>query len=669
MLDENQSTLRARTGRGDLFKSWKKLAIFDEELHQKLKTNKEFLENLADDCELVIDACLRDLKIAEKDCEEFLTIALVTLPGFASYVKYLGDWKNGGVASAKIKEEFLAIRLVIFKLIYSDAKDLLKIFQENREKFDAKYIVERVERHEKKYQQNLLKDLENRFNNIDESTKKADAQVVFCIDVRSEKIRHFIESVGNYETFGFAGFFGISLNVKNKMEGKSFDSCPVLLKPQHHVEEKSKNACLHKKHHNKLQFGNKISAVYQGLKYNFTTPVILAEALGFVWGALILARGFFNKNLTNDAIDRTDFSIDISGINLDERTATAESMLRAIGLTNNFADIVILCGHGSKTTNNSYATSLDCGACGGNHGDANVKAMAQIFNDLEVRKVLAKNGIKIPSSCKFIAAKHNTTNDEIYFYEGVSDKNSLSKIRQDFTKARYLNNIYRANSGFKKNFSYKENKALIANDATKFFDKKTASWCETRPEWGLAGNAAFIVADRNFTKNIDLEGRAFLHSYKWQGDEDGKILESIMTAPLVVAQWINSQYLFSTLDNIAFGCGSKVTHNIVGKIGIMQGNSSDLMNGLPLQSVFSRDRKNHHQPLRLSAVINAPKERIVEIINRHQLLQNLFQNSWIHLFCFDENEKNIFQLQAVDLSWQSFGSSESEAEMRLWKSL
>jgi uncharacterized protein YbcC (UPF0753/DUF2309 family) len=106
---------------------------------------------------------------------------------------------------------------------------------------------------------------------------------------------------------------------------------------------------------------------------------------------------------------------------------------------------------------------------------------------------------------------------------------------------------------------------------------------------GLSGNAAFIIGPRALTQGLDLGGTAFLHSYDWKQDEDGSALTGIMTAPMIVAQWINCQYLFSTIDNEAFGAGDKTTQNVIGGFGVVQGSGGDLCTGLPRQSLFHDD--------------------------------------------------------------------------------
>ena len=129
------------------------------------------------------------------------------------------------------------------------------------------------------------------------SSQHIDAQLVFCIDVRSEPFRRAIEAQGHYETCGFAGFFGIPVSIENEITGKSYHSCPVLLKPAHHVKESP--VCGHhaheKGHSRKISF----KRLYQSLKYNFATPFALVETIGpasGLWMALrSLAPRFASK--------------------------------------------------------------------------------------------------------------------------------------------------------------------------------------------------------------------------------------------------------------------------------------------------------------------------------------------------------------------------------------
>jgi hypothetical protein len=330
-------------------------------------------------------------------------------------------------------------------------------------------------------------------------------------------------------------------------------------------------------------------------------------------------------------------------IPLNVQCSYAESVLRMTGLTKNFAPVVLFCGHGSETENNAYATALDCGACGGHDGALNAKIIAGILNNRLVREFLNTKGIYIESKTIFLAALHNTTTDEITIYETRESKSNpvLSQLVIDLERARNKNCDVRLTSLSRKH----------PRNSKKVLKRKSVDWSETRPEWGLAKNAGFIIAPRELTKNINLQGRAFLHSYDWTQDETGQGLTTIMTAPMVVAQWINCQYLFSTIDNKTYGSGSKVTHNITGKIGVLQGNASDLMHGLPLQSIALSDNQRYHLPARLHTFILAPKSKISGIIQNQEVLQRLFGNNWVHLLCLDPNDKHTYILEQ-DFSWR-----------------
>jgi len=161
---------------------------------------------------------------------------------------------------------------------------------------------------------------------------------------------------------------------------------------------------------------------------------------------------------------------------------------------------------------------------------------------------------------------------------------------------------------------------------------RSTDWAQVRPDWGLADCAAFIVAPRSRSQHLNLAGRSFLHDYAWQRDDGFGVLELIMTAPMVVTNWINLQYHASTVDNVRYGSGDKVLHNVVGgNIGVFEGNGGDLRIGLPMQSLHD-GQHFRHTPLRLSVFIQAPQDPIDAIIANNTMVRQLLDNEWLHLF-------------------------------------
>ncbi len=649
-FDQGQATIKMPNRHLGFYKSWLQLAQFDDELHKNSADKIKQISLIPNSAEEAIIDCLSKLSIKKNEQEKFLTLILTTLSGWASYVKYLEEWKCDDVKNYNNQIDYLAVRLVITFLSWSDAKNLISWHEKISP--ETKSEISEIEKNEKIYQKDLVQKLliSSKYKS-EKKPKTPDAQFVFCIDIRSEPMRRALESKGNYETFGFAGFFGIPVKIENEITKESYSSCPVLLKPQHKIVEKSSYSKLQlqKEIEGFKRFGV-VKKFYQSLKYGFTTPFVLAEAIGIwsgVWMAFhSLAPKTANKikQKLNDHLKQTSKTTpSLENLSLEDQLAYAKSSLITIGLTSNFAKIVVLCGHGSTTENNAYATALDCGACGGRHGGSNAKILSAILNNKEVRTKLALHSILIPDQTKFIAGQHNTTTDDIELYE--KEKNlDLEKLKLDLKAAQESNSKWRSD---------KMGKKLSEENSVSHVKKRSVNWAETRPEWGLARNASFIIAKRDVTKNIDLDGRSFLHSYDWQQDIDGSVINLILTAPMVVAQWINSQYLFSTINNIAYGSGSKITQNIVGKIGVMQGNGSDLMHGLPLQSVFSNDAEPYHQPIRLTTLVHTPKNLIDKAIYKNEILQKLFGNSWVHIFCLDPISSKIYSLQR-DLSWKQY---------------
>lgn len=621
-FDEGQSTISMPNREKGLFHSWRELAIFDSKL--------KIVEILPDSSKEAIKLYLSLLKIKKSEYKNFLSLLLTTLPGWASYVKYLTEW-NSSKQYPVSQEDYLAVRIIITYLLWPQAKELFNLNSSTTEKKNP--LVE-IEKNEKIFRSNLLNQISTHKLSKYENPE---AQLVFCIDVRSEPFRIALEKVGNYETFGFAGFFGVPVEIENSITGDKYASCPVLLKPKHKVSEYPH--CSHKEH-NKYSLSKSLKLFYQSLKYNFTTAFALVETIGIYTGIWMFIRSFapnFASNIFKTIRADDNHIPSLDNINFADQCVYAESALRMIGVTKKFSPLVVLCGHGSTTENNAFATSLDCGACGGRHGASNARILAAILNKIEVRKALEQKQIFIPEETIFLAAEHNTTNDEVKLYN-YPNINEVDQLIKDLKKAGNINSQIRC----------KQMSVEYTNKQTKI---RSIDWTQPRPEWGLARNAAFIVAPRSLTKNINLEGRCFLHSYDYLKDSDGSSLTVILTAPMIVAQWINAQYLFSTLNNISYGAGSKITKNITGKIGVMQGNASDLMTGLPLQSVYISDNQPYHELQRLMTLVYAPKSMIDKIISNQDILKKLFINGWVKLSCLDPTD-NITYLLNRDLEWE-----------------
>lgn len=655
-LDMGQGTIEAPNRDKGFYAAFVSLSIYDHSLHLGCKTLKSWLHTLPEHAEETIVLCLNKLGVASEHQESFIKENFAYLPGWAGYVKWRSVWKNPTATPEQCPVtliDFLAVRLVLTTALWPEARWEKKSIKNETALIDI--MVAHIKKSEQKYQYELIKQLMPQVKNIQCSKTRPDAQLVFCIDVRSEPFRRSIEPLGAYETLGFAGFFGIPARIHDFNSGISKDSCPVLLKPRYDIEEQpitSALSCVKKSELGKARF-KMLKNVYHDLKYNFSTPFALVETLGAWCGITMLAKTIapsltdkahkalscrMMPTLPTQPIIQMDSSNFVYGISPTEQALYGEAVLKMMGLTHNFAKLVVFCGHRSTTQNNPYASALDCGACGGNHGGSNAKILAAILNSQSVRQTLAERGIAIPEDTLFYAAEHDTTTDEMTLYETdlghQSHQELLHDLRRDLSLARSINSQARCQT-----FGVTKTSNSIQTTLT-----RSSDWAEVRPEWGLARNAAFIIGPRQLTRDINLEGRSFLHSYDWMQDEDGGSLETILTAPMVVAQWINTQYLLSTIDNVAYGSGSKITHNVTGKIGVMQGNGSDLMHGLPLQSVMSTDELTYHQPQRLLTLVYAPRDLVYSIIEKQTILKTLFFNEWVHLVVIEPSNHLPFKL-------------------------
>lgn len=636
-LDQGQATWKMPDRHLGFYRCWRLLAPYDRLLIRS-EQSKKTLASFSEDPEAAIECGMKQLGIQKNDRVKYLAEQLAQLPGWAGYVKWQTDWQSERSRYPIDLIQFLAVRIVIACVIEKQIEAKGQIKKKSLSK--RPWTKEKIERQEDEYRSELIGKLCDQANKESFSFRKESplGQLVFCIDVRSESFRKQLEAQGNWETFGFAGFFGIPISLKKSDSLEKTPSCPVLLKPRHDVLEISSYSIFSK---SISKIRSVLLGFYKGLKYQFGTPFALAEAIG-PWSGAWMAFKSLNPKAAyalqelHEKKHTHNFCCLEKSISLKEQIEYAQSALSMIGLTEDFAPIVIFCAHGSTVQNNPHASALNCGACGGNPGGPNARLIASILNSYPVRSELNKRGIQIPEETLFLGAEHDTTTDNVTLFCHETDiarqPNLIQRLEEDLKRAQLANATVRM-------------LLLGSVKGAKEAIRKSVDWSETRPEWGLAKNAAFLVAPRTLTENLDLKSRCFLHSYDWRSDSDGTSLETILTAPMVLAEWINTQYFFSVFNPVAFGSGSKITHNVVGKIGVMQGNGSDLMHGLPLQSINSNDIEPYHIPMRLLTVVLAPKSRIDGIIKKHLTLQNLFFNQWVKLVVIDPTDLKAYQLQ------------------------
>ena len=329
------------------------------------------------------------------------------------------------------------------------------------------------------------------------------------------------------------------------------------------------------------------------------------------------------------------------GLDTEAKVVLAARVLHAMGLDHDLAPLVLLVGHGSHTSNNAHAAALDCGACCGQTGEVNARALAQLLNEPAVRAGLRAVGVEVPAQTAFVAALHNTTTDEIEGFDldllAPSARNAWNHLENVFAHA--CDQVRRERATRLGLDSRAPHDALLTA-----LRRRANDGAQTRPEWGLANNASFVIAPRWRSQGAMLEGRTFLHDYDSTNDADGGVLELLMTAPMLVTHWINWQYHASTCDPQRLGSGNKVLHNVVGgRLGVFEGNGGDLRIGLAKQSLHDGERWMH-EPLRLTVLIDASAQAIEDVIRKHPLVRQLVDNGWLHLWRFEQAQLLRFEL-------------------------
>jgi uncharacterized protein YbcC (UPF0753/DUF2309 family) len=501
---------------------------------------------------------------------------------------------------------------------------------------------------ERAYRQTLVQQLTGTRAATSRTTTQVQVQAVFCIDVRSEVFRRALEAAApSVRTLGFAGFFGAPIAYES-ITGARRAQLPGLLAPALLVSDEG------------VDRANRATSIRDALAQARTIGELgqlASSAFSFVEatglsGLASLARrtlglGTSDSDAMRSGLDaassplkpRITSRADGQSLDREASVTLAAGVLTGMSLTSEFAPIMALIGHGAATCNNPQAAGLACGACGGQSGEVNARVMAALLNDRGVREGLRGRGIDLTSATHVVAGLHDTTTDDVQLYDLDEVPPTHTQAVADFAESlRAAGARARAERAPSLGIGVTDDRRLRAA-----MTARTADWSEVRAEWGLARNAAFIVAPRERTAGLNLAGRSFLHEYRPERDHDGAVLEAIMTAPMIVTHWINLQYYASTVDNARFGSGDKVLHNVAGaNQGVFEGAAGDLRIGLALQSVHD-GRDWYHEPLRLNVFLEAPADRIDGIIARHELVQHLVHNGWLQLFRIDAHTGAVEQ--------------------------
>ena len=491
------------------------------------------------------------------------------------------------------------------------------------------------------------------------SGKIPEAQIFFCMDDREEGIRRHLEAINpNIETLGAAAHF----NVPHRWRGLDDEACvkltPVTIDPVHEVHEvvAENDKQIFPKHRKR----QRQSVLLDNILHHEIRRHLLSGTLLMIASApatlLILAGKVFAPLATGQLLAKlrrrlippanTEIHITVKqakanatpespslGYSVQEQAERVADFLRTNGLTSGFSPLVVIMGHGSTNQNNPHRSAYGCGACSGKFSGPNGRVLARMANNPEVRALLAQQGLLVPDTCWFMGAMHNTCSEQIDWYdthllpEHLHD--AFARLQEDVLQA----SLYSAHERCRKFASaplLTDTSDAQMQQSIKHIIGRSVDFSQARPELGHATNACAIIGRRAVSQGVFFDRRLFLISYDARvDDEQGSLLEALLLSAGPVGARISLEYYFSKVSNDRYGAGSKITHNVTGFFGVMEGAGSDLRTGLPKQMI------EIHEPMRLQVMVEATTEILTAIYERAPTLQELIGNEWILLSSVD----------------------------------
>lgn len=577
-------------------------------------------------------------------------------PGWSGLVATIEEQPHTLLDARKISLKELILLELIFEIDTLDHrfgskwKPLAETFNGNIEPlfsqyektlFDDLYAIWQ-ESFEWTFYNEVIKGLQTK-RHVPVNLNRPSFQGIFCIDDREISLREYLENLDtNCETFSTAGHFGIDTYFR-PLNGKFHTKiCPLPVNPKHIICEESGNG----KNKKDVHFNKRAHGLLGGW--------VIAQTVGF-WSAFKLFINVFKPSISPASASsfrhmESDSFLTIENQNQDEKvngyqvgytiqemSDRVEIVLRSIGLTENFAPLIYVTGHGASSTNNTHFAAYDCGACSGRPGSVNARAFSYMANHAEVRNIISGKGISIPDDTIFVGGLHDTTCDDIHYYD-------LEKLSADHRTqhSRNMGVIQKALSLNAKERSRRFDLVNTKKDPETVHKRvrlRAVSLFEPRPEYNHATNTLCIVGRRSLTQKLNLDRRSFLNSYDYRIDPDGKYLLGILNAAAPVCGGINLEYYFSRVDNHKLGAGSKLPHNVMGLIGVANGIEGDLRPGLPQQMI------EIHDPLRLLIVVEHKPDVVLKTIQINPATYEWFKHEWVHLVVFDPFTEQAYQFR------------------------
>ena len=320
-LDESQAVLPMPHREEGFYRAWRKLVVHDPALSRKVRKQ---LSELPEEAEAALREVLLSLKIPFSEIQDYLQAHLLSLPGWGGMMLWRSQ--NSSEESSLLLN-YLAVRI---SMEWASVTPFLPLLEKGKGKVQLEpliaawaewgnlpihawsqlspsemkarlalaYRFDKIVRNrlwleawEKTYEEKLKRMLLSQQKA--KEIQSAQAQFVFCIDVRSEPFRRQLEKAGEFETFGTAGFFGLPIETCELGSNHTHHSLPVLFKPQHKVKEFSEDAQIYEQ---RLHAIGSLGNTFKTMKHNLVSSMVLPEISGPWLSLQTLARSFMPRS-------------------------------------------------------------------------------------------------------------------------------------------------------------------------------------------------------------------------------------------------------------------------------------------------------------------------------------------------------------------------------------